>query len=166
MQKRITVSLVIQLICAVLLVTSFSLPWIEKGLISVSGYKVPKVNEFGTKVSNLAYVFKPSKKSSTKTGYLFYLVPAFCAAAALFMFKKRSRIPKYLIFIACILGLVFSVYFYTSMKFSYIGSGPHMLFITSLAYIIIFFTPLLRIRKDEPVAETIARDENNQNEKI
>lgn len=145
MQKN--TAIFIQVLCIVLLITAFSLPWIEKGLIAVSGFKVPLINEKATKVTNLLYAFTPSKKSVAKIGYVFYLVPMLSIIAGICLFLIKRSISKYILLLACAFGLIFSLYFYNTMKFSLIGNGPHLLLITSVFYMCLFFTPLMKKKK-------------------
>lgn len=145
MQRNI--SIFIQVLCIVLLITSFSLPWIEKGFISVSGFKVPLVNEAMMRVTNILYVFTPSKKSAAQIGYVFYLVPMLSIMAGVSLIFRRITLSKYILFLAAMMGTAFSIYFYSSLSMSFIGMGPHLLLLTSLLYIIVFFTPLIRKKK-------------------
>ncbi len=149
-------ALFIQLFCVIMFIVAFSLPWIEKGFISVSGFSIPLLNEKATKITNIFYTFTPLKKSMPKIGYVFYIVPLLSFMGGICLFTLKKYTSKYILLLSAIFGIVFTVYFYSSFKLSMIGHGPHLLLATSVAYIILFFTPLIKSKKTEGI--TMAND--------
>lgn len=146
-------SIVIQFVFVAIFIVAFFMTWVKIGMFSVTGIDVPQLNTKLTKVSNLKYILTPSKKESTQIGYFLYLVPAFSILAGVIIITVRKmNLSKYLLFVTAILGVFFAIYVdisvIKSLKFSNIGTGSHLLLLSSLAYIVLFFTPLMKKSKD------------------
>lgn len=142
-------STIIQCICCIILIVSFFLSWIDMGIISFTGIKIPHLNEILTKTSNVFYVFTPSKKSSTQIGYVLYLIPILSFISLILLFSlRKSVVSKYILLLTCILGAIFAIYvdvrIMASLKFSNIGVGSHLLLLTCITYILLFFSSLMR----------------------
>ncbi|MFV0467630.1 MAG: hypothetical protein ACK5MK_01750 [Dysgonomonas sp.] len=146
-------SIAIQIVFAILFIVAFFMPWIDKSILSLkisfTGLNVPSLNETLTKMTNVMYTFSPSKKSSVKLGYVLYLVPflSVLAVALAFVWKQKS-LSKYILLVAAFLGFIFAIYvgysIVSALGFSSIGTGVYLLFLSSVAYIGLFFSPLMK----------------------
>lgn len=146
-------SYVIQIIFALIFILAFFMPWIERSILSIqisfTGINVPSLNERLTEFSNILHTFTPSGKESTKIGYVLYLVPILSIISIVLIFTmKRFALSKYVLFIAAILGVIFPIYVdikvINTLGLTSIGMGSHLLLLSSLIYIALFFSPLMK----------------------
>lgn len=146
MQSKKTVF--IQLVIILLIFYAFYLPWVSKGFISVSGFKLPSTSESMTKISNIRYILTPSKKEITTMAYALYLIPILGGISFVSLLKRKSNLSLHLLLLTSIVGLFLVSNFFFTMNFSSIGWGAILLFATCISYIILFCTPSFR-RKDK-----------------
>jgi len=147
---RNKVFLILRVCCIISIIVSFFLPWIDKGILSVSGINLPKLNETLTKATNLLYVFTPSKKSMPEIGYVLYVVPLLSIVSLLLI---RTTFSNYLLLVASLAGLAAGIYLFKTIagifSVSGVGTGIYVLLITSGIYISLFFGLRFRKRKKE-----------------
>ncbi len=150
-------------IIIILILVAFSLTWISRGKLVVSGWDLPSLYKKSTDISNAIMFF--AKKDSPRLAYVFYIVPILGLLSAWFLYNMKYRTANLILLLASFLGIFVSIYMYNyfinSKIFKLInaGAGIHLLLIVSIIGIIWSF--IYAFKKKKILNQTIPQETNN-----
>lgn len=132
----------IEIILALLIIIAFFLPWIDLGIIKMTGWEIPNLQKKITQVGN----FFSRNKSSIYTSYAIFLLPLLSAGIIALWILAKEKIARILLAINGILGTALSVYLFFSLP-KRGSTGIYLLFLASLLAVIYAVFLYLKKRK-------------------
>lgn len=121
----------IEIILALLIIIAFFLPWIDLGIIKMTGWEIPNLQKKITQVGN----FFSRNKSSIYTSYAIFFLPLLSAGIIALWILAKEKLAQILLFINGILGTTLSVYLFFSLP-KRGSTGIYLLFLASLLAVI------------------------------
>lgn len=121
----------IEISLALLIIIAFFLPWIDLGIVKMTGWEIPNLQKKISQVGN----FFSRNKSSIYTSYAIFLLPLISTGIIALWILTKEKLARILLTINGIFGTTLSVYLFFSLP-KRGSTGIYLLFLVSLLAVI------------------------------
>jgi len=136
-----------ELLLALLFIIAFFLPWLDWGMLKVTGWDIPDLQKKMTRVTNFFKFFSKNKDWIYST-HVVYIIPVLSLIVMAFWLMLKPKVARVFLMITGIFGFVVSLNLF--YKLPKAGSGVYLLTAASIVSIIYLIIVFRRKKKTEP----------------